>query len=76
MEFEEFENDCAAAPATGRFTVVRGLVRNWTVLRAVALATATAALLALHHPTWVPFAVSAYAIINAAAITVGAARTA
>ncbi|GAB2547903.1 hypothetical protein [Nocardia heshunensis] len=73
---EEFETDCAAAETTGRFPVLRSLLRNWTVLRAVALAVTTVVLLILHHPAWVPFAVSAYAISNATAITFGAARTA
>ncbi|MFE3194733.1 hypothetical protein ACFXHA_37415 [Nocardia sp. NPDC059240] len=73
---DRIETDRVAVESTGRLRVLRSLLRNWTVLRAVTLAAATVTLLILRHPTWVPFAVSAYAISNATAITFGAARTA
>ncbi|MVU76421.1 hypothetical protein GPX89_04085 [Nocardia sp. ET3-3] len=76
LEFEEFERDCATTGTTGRFPALRSLIRNWTVLRAVAPAAATVVLIAIHHSPWVPFAISAYAISNAAAITLGSARSA
>ncbi|MGW4355365.1 hypothetical protein ACWELJ_25085 [Nocardia sp. NPDC004582] len=56
--------------------VLRALLHNGIVVRAVALAVATIVLLAIHHPTWVPYAVSGYAIWNAAAVTLNSARAA
>ncbi|WP_405491371.1 hypothetical protein [Nocardia sp. NBC_00511] len=57
-------------------TVLRSLLHNGIVQRAVALALATIVLIALHHPTWVPYSVSLYAIWNAAAVTINATRAA
>ncbi|MTE13074.1 hypothetical protein [Nocardia aurantiaca] len=56
--------------------VLRSLLHNGIVIRAVALALATIVLLAIHHPTWVPYSVSVYAIWNAAAVTLNSARAA
>ncbi|MEC3952459.1 hypothetical protein VMT65_05380 [Nocardia sp. CDC153] len=56
--------------------VLRSLLRNGIVHRAVALAVATVVLIAVHHPTWVPYAVTGYAIWNATAVTLTAARAA
>ncbi|MCU1643353.1 MAG: hypothetical protein JWN03_3628 [Nocardia sp.] len=56
--------------------VLRALLHNGMVQRAVALAIATIVLIALHHPTWVPYSVSLYAIWSAAAATINAARAA
>ncbi|MGV9662315.1 hypothetical protein ACWDUL_14825 [Nocardia niigatensis] len=56
--------------------VLRSLLHNGIVIRAVALAVATIVLLAIHHPTWVPYSVSIYAIWNAAAVTLNSARAA
>ncbi|WP_040811568.1 hypothetical protein [Nocardia concava] len=57
-------------------SVVRSLLHNGVVIRGVALAVATVVLIALRHPTWVPYSVSAYAVWNAAALTLNAARAA
>lgn len=56
--------------------VFRSLLLNGNVCRAIALPIAAIALISMHHPTWVPFAVSAYGIWNAAALTRDAARAA
>ncbi|WP_067816774.1 hypothetical protein [Nocardia inohanensis] len=56
--------------------VARSLMRNGIVIRAVALALATVVLIAVHEPIWVPYAVSVYAVWNAAAVTLAAARAA
>ncbi|MFE3194732.1 hypothetical protein ACFXHA_37410 [Nocardia sp. NPDC059240] len=56
--------------------VLNALLHNGIVIRALALALATIVLLTLHHPTWIPYSVSLYAIWNAAALTVNSARAA
>lgn len=56
--------------------VLRSLLHNGTVHRALALAIATVLLIGVHHPTWVPYAVAGYAVWNAAAVTVNSARAA
>ncbi|MGW4246614.1 hypothetical protein [Nocardia sp. NPDC004722] len=56
--------------------VLRSLAHNGIVIRALALGLATVVLIAAHHPTWVPYAVTVYAIWNAAALTLNAARAA
>ncbi|WP_040811196.1 hypothetical protein [Nocardia concava] len=56
--------------------VLKSLLHNGIVIRALALAVATIVLIALRHPTWVPYSVSAYAIWNAAAVTLNSARAA
>ncbi|MFB7722690.1 hypothetical protein [Nocardia sp. NPDC056100] len=56
--------------------VLKSLLHNGIVHRALALAVATIVLIAVHHPTWVPYAVSLYAIWNAAAVTLNAAKAA
>ncbi|WP_330185260.1 hypothetical protein OHB26_17730 [Nocardia sp. NBC_01503] len=57
-------------------TVLKSLLHNGIVHRALALAVATILLIAIHHPTWVPYAVSLYAIWNAAAVTLNAVKAA
>ncbi|GAB0108454.1 hypothetical protein JMUB6875_74710 [Nocardia sp. JMUB6875] len=64
----------AATPLNAQ--VLKSLLRNGIVIRALALAVATIVLIALRHPTWVPYSVSAYAIWNAAAVTLASARAA
>ncbi len=54
--------------------VLNSLLHNGIVIRAVALALATIILIAAHHPTWVPYSVSLYAIWNAASVTWNSAR--
>ncbi|MFE3194850.1 hypothetical protein ACFXHA_38000 [Nocardia sp. NPDC059240] len=56
--------------------VLRSLAHNGIVIRALALGLATVVLIGVHHPTWVPYAVTVYAIWNAAAVTLNAARAA
>ncbi|GAB2547906.1 hypothetical protein [Nocardia heshunensis] len=56
--------------------VLNALLHNGIVIRALALALATIVLLTLHHPTWIPYSVSLYAIWNAAAVTLNSARAA
>lgn len=56
--------------------VFTSLLHNGIVQRAVALAIATVVLIALRHPTWVPYSVSLYALWNAGALTLNAARAA
>lgn len=56
--------------------VLNSLLHNGIVIRALALALATVVLITLHHPTWVPYSVSLYAIWNAAAVTLNSARAA
>ncbi|MGW4249132.1 hypothetical protein [Nocardia sp. NPDC004722] len=56
--------------------VLNALLHNGIVLRALALALATIGLLALHHPTWIPYSVSLYAIWNATALTLNSVRAA
>ncbi|MEC3954602.1 hypothetical protein VMT65_16300 [Nocardia sp. CDC153] len=56
--------------------ILNSLLRNGIVVRAVALALATIVLIALRHPTWVPYSVSLYAIWNAAALTLNSVRAA
>ncbi|WP_433248272.1 hypothetical protein ACQPYK_00220 [Streptosporangium sp. CA-135522] len=50
-------------------TVVRALVRNGAVVRAVLLAVAALTLLAAHLPMMIPVAVTLYVVANAAALT-------
>ncbi|WP_067573048.1 hypothetical protein [Nocardia acidivorans] len=57
-------------------TVLKSLLHNGIVHRALALAVATVVLLAVGQPTWVPYAVSLYAIWNAAAVTLNAVKAA
>lgn len=66
----------ANAPRGIDARVLAGLLHNGIVQRAVALAVATIVLIALRHPTWVPYSVSLYALWNASALTVNAARAA
>ncbi|MFF2556148.1 hypothetical protein ACFVUS_34420 [Nocardia sp. NPDC058058] len=54
--------------------VLKSLLHNGIVHRALALAVATIVLIAVRHPTWVPYAVSLYAIWNAAAVTLNAVQ--
>ncbi|MVU76422.1 hypothetical protein GPX89_04090 [Nocardia sp. ET3-3] len=56
--------------------VLNSLLHNGIAVRAVALALATIVLIALRHPTWVPYSVSLYAIWNAAAVTLNSVRAA
>ena len=56
-------------------TLVKTLAHNGVVLRAVALAVAAVAALAVHKPFLVPFAVTLYAVANAAALTKAALKT-
>ncbi|APA96551.1 hypothetical protein [Nocardia seriolae] len=56
--------------------VLMSLLRNGIVHRAMALAIATVVLIGVHQPTWVPYAVTVYAIWNAAAVTLNSARAA
>ncbi|MVU81192.1 hypothetical protein GPX89_28600 [Nocardia sp. ET3-3] len=58
------------------FPVLRSLLHNGIVHRAVALAVATVVLIGVRHPTWVPYAVTVYAIWQAAAVTLNSARAA
>ncbi|AYF73937.1 hypothetical protein D7D52_08745 [Nocardia yunnanensis] len=62
--------------ANAPLQTLNSLLHNGIVLRALALALATVVLLTLHHPTWVPYSVSLYAIWNAAALTLNSARAA
>ncbi|GIG59963.1 hypothetical protein Lfu02_43350 [Longispora fulva] len=55
-------------------TVLLGLARNGAVARAVLLALATVVLLAAGQRILIPFAVAAYAVANAVALTLATAR--
>lgn len=57
-------------------STLNALTRNGAVIRALLLALAAIALLAADQPTLIPFAVAAYAVANAVAITHTAARAA
>ncbi|MEC3915170.1 hypothetical protein [Nocardia sp. CDC160] len=67
-------NAVETAPANA--AILNSLLHNGIVIRAVALALATIVLIALRHPTWVPYSVSLYAIWNAAALTLNSVRAA